>query len=255
MIRRLGMAIIAIVWGVVGAAPASAQTVDFLTRAAYRVSAEHLSSDDERFNWDARFGGDIDLVDYGSGRFNFLADYQVVLGEQLRSFDPNQGNYLLAGSLSHRFGSVEAAGVFHHESRHLSDREKEQAVDWNMVGGRVLTVVRLRRGHIDTQGDVRWTIKKSYVDYNSEFAGEARAVVPIDQRFSAIADGSLRFLGVDGTRDRGTQTGFRVEGGLRIDGRGAAVELFVAGERRVDPYPLEFGTAQWLTVGFRLLGR
>ena len=249
------MALGAIVWGAVCAAPASAQTVDILTHAAYRVSADHLTSDDERFNWDARFGGDIDLVDYGSGRVNFLADYQVILGEQRRSFDPNQGNYLLAGSVSHRFAGLEAAAVFHHESRHLSDREKEQAVDWNMLGGRVLKVVPVRRGHIDTQADLRWVIKKSYVDYDSEFAGEARAVLPIDQRFSAIADGSLRFLGVDGSQDRGTQTGFRVEGGIRIEGRGAAVELFVAGERRVDPYPLEFGTAQWLTAGFRLLGR
>lgn len=249
------MALGAIVWGAVCAAPASAQTVDVLTHAAYRVSAEHLTSDDERFNWDARFGGDIDLVDYGSGRVNFLADYQVILGEQRRSFDPNQGNYLLAGSVSHRFAGLEAAAVFHHESRHLSDREKEPAVDWNMLGGRVLKVVPLRRGHIDTQADLRWVIKKSYVDYDSEFAGEARAVLPIDQRFSAIVDGGLRFLGVDGSQDRGTQTGFRVEGGIRIDGRGAAVELFVAGERRVDPYPLEFGTTQWLTAGFRLLGR
>jgi hypothetical protein len=249
------MALGAIVWGAVCAAPASAQTVDVLTHAAYRVSADHLTSDDERFNWDARFGGDIDLVDYGSGRVNFLADYQVILGEQRRSFDPNQGNYLLAGSVSHRFAGLEAAAVFHHESHHLSDREKEQAVDWNMLGGRVLKVVPVRRGHIDTQADMRWVIKKSYVDYDSEFAGEARAVLPIDQRFSAIADGSLRFVGVDDSQDRGTQTGFRVEGGIRIEGRGAAVELFVAGERRVDPYPLEFGTAQWLTAGFRLLGR
>jgi hypothetical protein len=195
------MALGAIVWGAVCAAPASAQTVDVLTHVAYRVGAEHLTSDDERFNWDARFGGDIDLVDYGSGRVNFLADYQVILGEQRHSFDPNQGNYLLAGTVSHRFAGLEAAAVFHHESRHLSDREKEQAVDWNMLGGRVLKVVPLRRGHIDTQADLRWVIKKSYVDYHSEFAGEARAVLPIDQRFSAIVDGGLRFLGVDGSQD------------------------------------------------------
>jgi hypothetical protein len=51
------------------------------------------------------------------------------------------------------------------------------------------------------------------------------------------------------------QTGFRAEGGVRIEGRGAASELFVAGERRIDPYPLEFGHATWFTAGFRLLSR
>ena len=42
---------------------------------------------------------------------------------------------------------------------------------------------------------------------------------------------------------------------MRIQGRNAAVELFVAAERRIDPYPLEFGTVTWLTTGFKLLSR
>ena len=62
-------------------------------------------------------------------------------------------------------------------------------------------------------------------------------------------------LGVDGTQNRGNQTGFRGEGGLRVEGGAGAMEFFLAVERRVDPYPLEFGTASWVTVGFRLLSR
>ena len=38
-----------------------------------------------------------------------------------------------------------------------------------------------------------------------------------------------------------------------FEGRAGAIELFVAGERRIDPYPVEFGVAQWFTAGFRLL--
>jgi hypothetical protein len=67
--------------------------------------------------------------------------------------------------------------------------------------------------------------------------------------------GSVSIIGTDGTRDRGTQSGGRIEGGVRLDGRGAAVELFVASERRIDPYPLEFGTTSWISVGFRLMSR
>ena len=67
-----------------------------------------------------------------------------------------------------------------------------------------------------------------------------------------VSNGGFRVVGVDGSRDRGTQYGRRGEGGVRLDGRGAALELFVAAERRIDPYQLEFSTATWLTVGFRI---
>ena len=51
------------------------------------------------------------------------------------------------------------------------------------------------------------------------------------------------------------QTGFRGEAGVRAEGRAGAMEFFLAVERRIDPYPLQFGTARWVTVGFRLLSR
>jgi hypothetical protein len=33
------------------------------------------------------------------------------------------------------------------------------------------------------------------------------------------------------------------------------MEFFLAAEQRIDPSPLEFGTARWASVGFRLLSR
>jgi hypothetical protein len=60
---------------------------------------------------------------------------------------------------------------------------------------------------------------------------------------------------VNGTQNRGDQTGFRGEAGIRAEGRTGAMELFLAVERRLDPDPLQFGTARWVTVGFRLLSR
>jgi hypothetical protein len=70
-----------------------------------------------------------------------------------------------------------------------------------------------------------------------------------------IAASDLRLLGTDGTRDRGTQAGGRGEAGIRLEGAAGAVELFVAAERRVDPYPTEFYTDTWVTAGFRLRSR
>jgi hypothetical protein len=235
--------------------PPQAAGVQFLTHSAFHLAAEHLSDDDIRFKWDTNFGGDVDLVDYGRGRLNFLANYQAILGHEFRAFDPEQGNYILEGSTSLRTSGVEVSAVFYHQSRHLSDRPKRFAVDWNMFGGRVEK--RLSRGaySMDARADLRGVVERSYVDYTWEIDSNVRNAYRIRPAVSIIADGGVRVLGVNGSQNRGTQTGAHGEGGIRIDGRGAAVELYVAVERRIDPYPTEFTTASWVGAGFRLVSR
>lgn len=250
------------------AAPAAAQTtppappaspmagrIEYLTRFDFGFGMEHLVSDDNRFVWDAEFGGDLDLIDYGLGRLAFTAVYEAILGEEFKAFDPNQGNYVLAGELSARAGAIEVSGVFHHVSRHLSDRPKRDPVDWNMMGGRIRG--RLARGGTELEGraDLRGVIQKTFIDYRWELDADARAQKALGPRVSVVALGAVRVLGVDGSRGRGTQHGVRAEGGVRFDGRGAAVELYAGVERRIDPYQLEFSTATWVTTGFRLVGR
>ena len=242
------------------AVPALAQQpVQFVPRYEFHMGAEHLSGDNPRYVWDADFGGAMDVVDYGLGRFTFWANYNVVMGEQLRMFDPNSGNYILAGSTSARLPGVEVAGVFYHQSRHLSDRVKRQPVDWNMAGGRVAGGLTSGRLQVEGRADLRGVVQKSLVDYRWELDTEARSRVALrasgSGRLALIAAGGVRVLGVDGSRGRGTQNGFRGEAGVRVEGSGAAVELFVAAERRIDPYPLEFSTESWVTAGFRLLSR
>jgi hypothetical protein len=234
---------------------ADAPVVSFLTRAALRLSAEHLGSADPRFVWDTNFGGEIDLIDYGAGRATFVANYQAMLGEELRAFDPNQGNYILALSASGRLPRVELALVFHHESRHLSDRPKVQPVDWNMLGGRAEAALVRGGTRLDLRADLRGVVQRSYVDYQWELDTGLRGAHRLHAGVLAIGAGGLRLIGVDGTRGRGTQTGYRGEGGVRFEGRGAAAELFAAIERRIDPYQLEFATVTWAIAGFRLLTR
>lgn len=237
----------------VGQSPANG--AEFLSRFDFRVGLEHLVSDDARFVWGANFGGDLDLVDYGVGRLTFSANYEAMLGSEFRAFDPNQSNYTLAGGASARIGPAELAGVFHHVSRHLSDRPKRHPVDWNMIAGRVRS--RIVRGRTELQGraDLRGVVQKTFVDYRWELDADARAQVGLAPRVAVVALGGIRVLGVDGSRNRGTQHGSRAEGGVRLDGRAAALELFVALDRRIDPYQLEFSTATWLMTGFRLLSR
>ena len=232
-----------------------ARTVTFMSRTAFHMGAEHLSGDDPRYVWNADFGGELDVVDYGMGRFTFLANYQVVLGEEIRSFDPNQGNYILAGFASARISDTEIAGQVYHQSRHLADRPKEEAVDWNMLGGRVQKGFSYRQAIFDARADLRGVFMKTTVDYTWELDAGVRSDVKVRPSIGLLAAGNIRYLGVDGSRDRGNQTGYKVEGGVRFEGPVGAIELFIAGERRIDPYPVEVGIAEWVTAGFRLLSR
>ena len=144
--------------------------------------------------------------------------------------------------------------MFYHQSRHLSDRPKIGAVDWNMAGRRVMRDVTRGRTEWRSQGRCArvWCKNRlSITGGNSTPKGAAgSALVP---RVSLISAGGVRVIGVDGTRNRGNQTGFLAEGGVRFEGNAAAMEFFVAAERRIDPFPLEFGTVTWLKTGFRLL--
>jgi hypothetical protein len=219
------------------------------------MTAEHLSSDDPRYVWDANFGGELDIVGSRDARFTFEANYQVILGEEIRAFDPNQGNYILAGVTSFRAGATELAGVLYHQSRHLADRPKQDAVDWNMLGGRVRRRFTFRDAAFDARADLRGVFMKSFVDYSWELDAGVRSDVKLRPGVGLMAALAARYLGVDGSHDRGDQKGYRAEGGVRLEGRAGAIELFIAGERRIDPFPLELGTAHWLTAGFRLLGR
>src|SRR6185295_986998 len=117
---------------------ANSSKPQFMSRYDFHISIAKLSSADRRFDWNGRVGGDMDLVDYVKGRTSLFAEYEVVMGNELRPFDPNQGNYTFEGSSSWRIGGTEFAGVFHHLSRHLSDRPKTAAVAINSLEGRVL---------------------------------------------------------------------------------------------------------------------
>jgi hypothetical protein len=233
-----------------GAVPARAQ--ELFPRFDFRFDGQYLTSSDPRFNWSFNFGADTDVVDYRRGRATFRANYEVVAGEEFRRFDVNQGNYLLEGATSLRLDRVELALVWHHISRHVSDRPKRFPIDWNQLAGRVQVNGARGTTVVAWETDVRATVTKAYVDYTWEIESTARIRRPWTRRVAAIGAGNVRVVGVDGSRERGTQVAGRVEGGVRLNGRAAAAELFAGIERRLDPYQLEFGTSSWFLAGFRL---
>lgn len=237
------------------AAPPTDDGFQLFPRYDFHMTAEHISHPDPRYVWDMNYGGEMDLFGYRSTRMTFVANYQAMLGEQFRDFDPNQGNYILAGSFTTVVRGVEMGPVFYHQSRHLSDRVKTFAVDWNMLGGRVATHIEEGAGSVDLRLDLRRTVQQTYVDYRWELDAGGRGQYRLHPHVALVGGGFLRRLTVDGTRNRGAQTGGRVDGGIRIEGTRGAVEFFLAVERRIDPFQLEFGTERWTSVGMRLLSR
>jgi len=239
---------------VVAPAPAGPE---FLSRYDFHMAATALAIDDERFSWDSHFGGSFDVIDYVVGRLAVRADYEAVLGDELRPFDPNQGMYTLEGSFSARLrDSTELVGIFHHVSRHLSDRPKSFAIAWNEIGARIVHRVSVGTTTIDADLEGGRAVQHSSIDYR--WLGEAHVLIrqPVNDRLGVFALGSGQMIGVDeAVNHRGTQVGGLVEAGVRIAGRGAVLEVFAGFEERIDAYPIGDTSQHWGLAGFRLLSR
>jgi hypothetical protein len=230
-------------------------TPEFLSRYDFHLSAAALANDDERFSWDTHFGGDVDVFDYVRGRVSSYMDYQAVLGNELRAFDPNQGNYILELSASYRLRHAEVAAIFHHVSRHLSDRPKVFPIAWNVLGARVLRRVTIRNVTLDVVADLGGTTQRAHVDYRWAANADVVARRELTPRFGVFARGAAHLTGVSAERGRPTQKGGMVEGGIRLRGEAGAGELFVGFEQRFDAHPLDFRAERWFMVGFRALRR
>jgi hypothetical protein len=239
---------------VVSPAPAAPE---FLSRADFQLSASALAIDDIRFSWDTHFGGSLDLVDYVAGRAGVYVDYEAVLGDEYRIFDPNQGNYTLEAFAGGRAGpATEIIGMFHHVSRHLSDRPKRQAIAWNVLGARILHRIKEGRTTIDLDLEGGRVVQHSYVDYSwiGEFHAQVRRA--INGGVAVYGRGAGHWIGVNGdVPGRGRQAGAFGEVGVRLKGGAGVMELFAGVERRVDADPLDRLPQRWALAGFRLLSR
>lgn len=227
---------------------------ELLSRYDFHLSAAALHIDDPRFTWDVHFGGELDVVDYVRGRASLVLDYEAILGNQIRAFDPNQGNYTLEGSSSYRIGQTEVALMFHHVSRHLGDRLKKFPIAWNVVGARVLRHMDVRGTAIDVDADLGTMVEHAYVDYTWASNADVSFRHELSHHAGLFARASGHLIGVDSTvRSRGTQSGGKVEGGIRLNGTEGVVELFAGFERRIDADPLDFQSARWVFAGFRFV--
>jgi hypothetical protein len=228
----------------------------FLSRYNFHIAIAKLSTGDRRFDWNGRVGGDMDLVDYVKGRTSLFAEYEVVMGNELRPFDPNQGNYTFDGSSSWRLGGTEFAAVFHHLSRHLSDRPKTAAVAINSLEGRVLRHFELGKTVFDARGGGGKVVQHAFLDYSWRAYGDLTARHSITPTVGWFGRTLIETFGVDpGIAGRNKpQTSGRLETGLRLSGTQGAVEIFGGWEQAADAYPVERAGLHWAFIGFRLAG-
>jgi hypothetical protein len=234
--------------------PAGPPPVQFLSRFNFHIEAGAVSEPTEMFDWIANLGGDIDFVDYGRGRINFLAQYEVVMGTEYKSFDPNQGNYTLNLSATWRALGGEFLGVFHHISRHYGDRAKTFPIDWNTAGAQFYRPFVLGPALLKGQAYAAKVIQHSYVDYTWDMGASLDAQLPVTPRVSVMLRGSMQRMNVDPTvADRSAQNGGRGEIALRVAGVRAQMELFCAYERRIDAAPVLRTSANWGMAGFRFV--
>ena len=180
-----------------------------------------------------------------------------MLGSEFQPFDPYQGNYTLEASGSVRIGvNTEVVGIFHHVSRHLSDRAKKVPIAWNVLGGRVLHRIGFGRSTVDLDIEGGRTVEHAYADYT--WLAESHILMrhAFSDRTASFARMAGQVFAVDGTVPlRRTQSGGLVEGGLRFNGKGGALELFAGIEKRVDADPFDRQPQHWAYAGFRLLSR
>ncbi len=217
---------------------------EFLSRYDFLVLLAGLDSNDNRFSWDARAEADLDVVDYVVGRASVRAGYEAIMGNEQQLFDPNQSLYTLEASSSLRAGPTEFAAVLHHVSRHLSDRANTRGIGMNLAGGRVLRRIRVAGASLDLRADGGWVIMRSYLDYTWRAQIDLVARRPLTARLGLLGRAFGETYGVDPTiAGRARQHGGRLEGGVRISGQAATMELFAGYERVVDADPL--GPAAW----------
>jgi len=229
------------------AAQAQAET-SFLPSGFVRLEgARYVASDDDQV-WSTWVGAGVDLLKAGQVTFEFTADLETIIGSELRTFDPNQANYHLAGAMRVAVLGDEVIPFFHHVSRHEVDRPKMQAVDWNIIG---------IRGRMNFAGGRAWvvagvghTLGDTPVGYGWELTlrGEAEPVRPL----YAAAD--VRYVDAEPVDflPRGSFTDVSLEGGVRWHRGLHAIDLFAAFERRNDVFVQAPGVRDRMLLGFRI---
>ena len=233
---------------------------DFFPRYDFQLEANLLTGDNpDLFRWDAHFGGEMDVFNYIKGRLTVVTDYEAVMSDQLRPFDPNQGIYTLEPGASWFVGKNEIGFVFHHISRHLSDRLKTYAIAFNIIEGRYLRKFELNGTSVAVRAGGGKLAQHSDVDYTWTANWDVTLIHPMNARVHWYARTTGEMFGTDpAVRGRSdVQHTARLEVGPRLIGTKADFEFFAGFEHRLDASPTDYfrPVVNWGIVGFRIASK
>ena len=241
---------------VLALAGASARAdTSLLPDVSVRLLAARYAPVDTDFRWVGWIGAGAGLVEVSGVTAYFTADVETIIGNTRRTFDANQANYHLEVGFRRRLGERhEAAVLFHHVSRHVVDRVKEEAVDWNLLGvrvagrhpGRIPLAYSAGLGH---------TTLASLIGYRWEATGHLDAAFLSGEKGEAYLGGDARLVTVERSDafPRGSFVDRSAEAGGRWRRGGRTLETFVAWERRHDVFILRPGARSRALIGFRII--
>jgi len=238
---------------VLAVTPAAA--ADFLPAVSLHLEAARYAPVETDLHWTTTMGGGADVLGIGGFRAYIVGDVETIIGSTRRAFDASQANYHLEAGGRWRLRGLTLNPFFHHVSRHLSDREKAPAVDWNMLGLRA--EARLSPGGRRTVvgGSVGHTTLASLVGYRWEVTGHGDVELLHRDRTSGYGAARARLVTIDPdpALPRGDFLDWAVEGGVRFDREHRIFEAFAAYEHRNDVFLLVPGARTRGLFGIRIL--
>ncbi|MEO8358678.1 MAG: hypothetical protein ABI672_01500 [Vicinamibacteria bacterium] len=243
-----------------GGVSASGQTDGgkFLSSMGPQLEAARYSQANEEFAWVGWIGARVDLYEKGKWTAFFNPNVQTILGHRVRSFEAVQANYSLELGVRRQVGRGQVTPFFHHVSRHVQDRDKIQAIDWNFAGVRYESPwpERWHRGGAFGASTAVATLS-SGVRYNLEgrLSGDIDLVRKGNRAAFLLADVRIVRAEPSPNFDRKRVTDFRAELGFRFWKERSQFALFAAYEHRGDALiPQALVTSRGL-FGFRIRGQ
>ena len=245
-----GLALLAALASLAAAGPARA--ADFLPAVSLHLEAARYAPVETDLHWTGTMGGGADVLGIGGFRAYIVGEVETIIGGTRRAFDATQANYHLETGGRWLMRGVTVNPFFHHVSRHLSDREKAPAVDWNMLGVRAeATLGQGRRARVG--GSVGHTTLASLVGYRWEVTGHGDVDLLRHDRTSGYGAARARLVTIDPDPAlvRGDFLDWAVEGGVRFRREHRVFEGFAAYERRNDVFLLVPGARDRGLFGIR----
>jgi len=234
------------------ATAAATPAAELFPDASLRVQATRYVPAEAELQWMGWIGGGASLFEAGGVALWGRADVETILGHVIRPFEATQANYHLSFGLRRTVGRLDVVPFFRHVSRHYADRPKTQAVDWNLVG---VEVSGPATGRLRLTASLGRTTQASLPGYEWEAGAAAEAAVWRQGKGSALLRGALRLVTVrdHDTLPRGDFADWTLEGALRWERGGRALEAFASAEKRNDVFLEQAGSRQRALLGLRVL--